>query len=335
MSAPGNGNELGSSKAARSHAERGSEMYRGRPLIIVACLAILVVAAALRVYGAWGDLWLDEILALTMAGQISSPLDIFTTLHSEINHHLYTAYLYFLAPGSNEFIFRLPSLVAGIAAVALAGLIGRRRSAADALFAMLLVGFSYMLVLYSSEARGYAGAVFFAFLSFYVLDRYVMGCVLDAPELGPQHRCVADAPYYLRKWPLALMFSLTRRARFPLPVDFLVVLPFGFCLVGLSAGKVAHRIQKNRCRAALPVMPCPILFFAAFYFVDIRHIGGIGGNPSPSLIDDYGTALAWAIGSPTVPAAQFVACVVGVVALSAGCSCSGGSDPTCTSSFPA
>jgi hypothetical protein len=51
----------------------------------------------------------------------------------------------------------------------------RRRSSLDALVAVLLVGFSYPLVLYSSEARGYALAVFFALAGYDAMDRILRG----------------------------------------------------------------------------------------------------------------------------------------------------------------
>ncbi len=144
-----------------------------RDLRFVVCAAVLALAAAIRLQGARNDLWLDEILALDAARQVSSLWEIFTGIHSEINHHLYTAYLYFVAPGDNGWLCRLPSLAAGIGTVIMAGLIGRRRDPLSAFFAMLLTGFSYVLVLYSSEARGYSLAVFFAFLSLYLLDSYL------------------------------------------------------------------------------------------------------------------------------------------------------------------
>ena len=286
------GNEVGGAALpARSRAPRGNEAYRGGALIMAACLAILVVAAVLRVCGALCDLWLDEILAVTVAGQISSPLDILRYIHSEINHHLYTAYLYFVGPGTSDFIYRLPSLLAGIGAVAMAGVIGRRRSAADALIAMLLVGFSYPLVLYSSEARGYSEAVFLAFLSFYLLDRYLE----------------------TRGWPWAAAFSLAVVLGFLAQLTFL---SFYFSALFWSIYRLTT-LRVGLKKIAISLLSChaiPLLFLAAFYFVDIRKIAGIGGNPSPSLIGDYGTALAWAVGTPMAESAQFLACVIGVIA---------------------
>jgi hypothetical protein len=69
--------------------------------------------------------------------------------------------------------YRIPSIAAGVGSVVLAGLIGLRRNAPAACFAMMLVAFSYVQILYSSEARGYAEVVFFSFLSYYALDKYL------------------------------------------------------------------------------------------------------------------------------------------------------------------
>ncbi|MEN6450401.1 MAG: hypothetical protein ABFC96_07920, partial [Thermoguttaceae bacterium] len=140
----------------------------------IAAAVVLLLAGAIRFGGAVNDLWLDEIWSLQLlADHATSPLDVFTKIHHDNNHYLNSLWLQLTGPAASPVLCRLLSLAAGIGTVALAALIGRRRDTATAVLAMLLVGFSYVLVLYSSEARGYAGAVFFAFLSFLLLDRYL------------------------------------------------------------------------------------------------------------------------------------------------------------------
>src|SRR5262245_36073333 len=87
----------------------------------IAALAILAAAAALRVLGGWNDLWLDEIWSLELAREVVRPSDVFLRLHHEINHYLNTLWLWGAGAHGNWFGYRVPSLVAGVAAVAAAG----------------------------------------------------------------------------------------------------------------------------------------------------------------------------------------------------------------------
>jgi uncharacterized membrane protein len=259
----------------------------------LACIAVIVAAAAARIAGAMNDLWLDEILALGTACHLSSATDIFANFHSELNHHLYTLYLFLFRPENNWFDCRIPSLAAGVGAVVVAGAIGRRRGRACGLFAMVLFGFSYVMILYSSEARGYALAVFFALAAFYLLDRY----------------------HETRRWPAAAGFSAC------VILGFLSQLTFvGFYLATFAWSLYCCKGETWRTfvRAMLCCHAAPLLFLAAFYAVDIRHVTGIGGTPS-SLLRACIAVPAWAIGSPAHVAAQvaasFVAAAIFVVGI--------------------
>ena len=105
-------------------------------------------------YGALNELWLDKILTVNLAAQVTSPAQVFTRIHLENNHYLNTLWIYLPGPQAAWLAYRLPSLVAGVAAIVLAGFICRRHSNTCALLAMSLVGFSYVMVLFSGEARG-------------------------------------------------------------------------------------------------------------------------------------------------------------------------------------
>jgi hypothetical protein len=61
----------------------------------------------------------------------------------------------------------------------------------------------------------------------------------------------------------------------------------------------------------------PLLFLAAFYAIDIRHLTGIGGTPS-SLLRSCISVPAWALGSPSHVAAQVAASIVAAAVLIAG-----------------
>jgi len=160
---------------------------------------------------------------------------------------------------------------------------------------MVLVGFSYVSVLYSSEVRGYALAVFFAFLAFYLLDRYLE----------------------TRRWPLAVMFSLS------VVLGLLRTLTFvSFYLAALIWS--AYRLMRSRAGLkpiVVAMVWChavPLLFLTALYFVNVRYVVNVGGGFSPSLIHSYGAALAWALGTPSADIMKFLTCVIAVVALQMG-----------------
>ena len=102
---------------------------------------------------------------------VSSPLEVFTSLHHDNNHYLYTWFLQILGTDQPWAVYRLPSVLAGIGAVFVAGLIGGRGGRAEATTGMLLVALSYLQIYYASEARGYGCAIFFALLSFWLLSR--------------------------------------------------------------------------------------------------------------------------------------------------------------------
>src|SRR5437762_2787603 len=95
---------------------------------IGACILILALATIIRTRAALNDLWLDEIWSLRLVGQISSPLDVFTKIHFDNNHYLNSLWLHLCGFRGNWPGYRIPSLLAGVGTVILAGLIGRRRN---------------------------------------------------------------------------------------------------------------------------------------------------------------------------------------------------------------
>jgi hypothetical protein len=150
-------------------------------------LALLVAAFGIvRLLCCFNDLWLDEIWTLNLLAiqpPIHSPIEILTRLRNDNNHPLNTLFIYYLGPDRPDWTYRLLSCVSGAAAVWLAGLIGGRQyrllhpkspaghAQAAGLLAATLIGGCYLLIHYSSEARGYAPAVCLSLLAFYALLR--------------------------------------------------------------------------------------------------------------------------------------------------------------------
>ncbi len=143
---------------------------------------ILLVAGLLRVWGASGDLWMDEVWSLeNIALSRTRPtagnwLALF--FHAN-THPLNTLYLAFLGPDAGVFAYRALSVVSGIAAVAMAAVLGWRRSATEGLIAAAMVAVSYPMVHYAGEARGYSTMVLAALAAAWLMERY-----LEAPGPG-------------------------------------------------------------------------------------------------------------------------------------------------------
>lgn len=269
------------------------------PVALPVLGGILALAAALRIRGGWNDLWLDEIWSLELAREVRTPLDVFVRFHHEINHYLNTLWLWLAGDAADTLLYRVPSLIAGIGALAIAARIAWRRGPAAVYFTTVVVSFSYVLVLYASEVRGYATLVFFSFSCFLLIG------------------------HYLRRdgWKVGVGFS------FCAVLGLLSHLLFVSVLLSALTWSICWSVWQLRERrlslreAAARIALCygaPTLCLAALYVVDIRHVVVGGGGVSGSLIAGYGTALGWALGAPTTAAAQLLGCILAVAILDAG-----------------
>ena len=95
-------------------------------------LIIVALAAAVRLPGCFSNFWFDEIWTFSYANQLDSPLQIFTELRHDNNHHLNTLIFYLLGDCEHWMVYRIHSLVAGIGAVILAWFIARRAGGLEA-----------------------------------------------------------------------------------------------------------------------------------------------------------------------------------------------------------
>jgi uncharacterized membrane protein len=228
----------------------------------------------MRVRAAQNSLWLDEIFSIDLLRGITSPLSIFTDIHSDNNHYLNSLWLFFAGIHGDWQGYRIPSVAAGVGSVVLAGLIGGRRSFATAIVALVVTSFSYVLILYSSEARGYSEVVFFAFLGYYLLLAYLK----------------------TRSPRLALIFA------FCSSLGFLAHLTFANFFFA-SIPWVAWRLGRNGggYRSVLRVLALgyafPLCVLTALYLVDVRLMQ-IRGGSTPNLIHCGVESLAWTLGGP-------------------------------------
>jgi len=141
--------------------------------------AFIAAFGAVRLLASLNDFYIDEIWSFYFTLRMDSVFDAFMIDHDN-NHILNTAYMYLAggkpgwAFGRPEFIrLRLLSVLSGTVSLWLIWLIARERSRMEAFIAVALAGLSYPLVIYSSEARGYAPAILFSLLSFIITGAYL------------------------------------------------------------------------------------------------------------------------------------------------------------------
>ena len=219
--------------------------------------------------GAWNGLMLDEIWSLNLVSAISSPLEIFTKLHNSNNHYLNSLWLYVMGVRGNWPGYRILSILAGIGAVLVAGLIGRRRNQINAYFAMLLIGFSYVNILYSCEARGYSTLIFFSLLFYYWLEVF-----LERND-----------------WRIAILISCSSILAFCSQLIFINAFVAAILWSGWRLVKSKRPIRKVVTSMVLCHGP-PILFLWILYVVDLRHMDAIEATET-TLWRCYTTAIAW------------------------------------------
>ena len=264
--------------------------------VLVGMTAVLVIVGALlRVLAAQGELWLDELWSFRLVHTLDGPGGIFTSLHHDNNHHLNSLYLWFVVESPVWILYRLHAVAAGVASMILGALIARREGGrAVALAAALLLGASFLMVLFASEARGYALAVAFAF-----------GAVLLAARFLESGRFVWAAAHNV----VAVLGILSH-------LTFLHALLGLIVWTSYRAARRKTRISPWRSVAALHVLPLASL--AVLYWIDLRHTV-VGGGPVFGAWNVAARSLSLSVGGPDggpflLPAAA-AALVAGLVSL--------------------
>jgi hypothetical protein len=253
-------------------------------------LGLVLLALGLRLPGLGTDFWLDEIWALQNVGAIGSPLGVFTVIHHDSNHWLVSLWMYVVGQDAAFWVYRLPSLVAGVATVIVAGrLAGAERS--DRALAMLLVAVSFPLGFYASEARGYAVAACASLASFLCLLRWLE---TDNRRWLAAHWVVAGA---------GLLAHLS----------FVAVL----AAEAVFLGAIVVTGRSRPFRLMLP-LGGPLVVLIALIVVDLRFLQLGGGPPLDAwgLLADVGAlALGGPVGSRWTPVVAAGALVVLALAL--------------------
>lgn len=256
-------------------------------LLAIIIVVLIITAGALRLAGIYHDFWLDEIWSWRIASQLPHYHQILTSSVARFdnNHPLNTFFMCLIGHHPNWPIYRVPALAAGIGSVIVAYITLRRRGRTEAFVGLLLIGFSYPLILYSSEARGYALAVFFSLLAFDAMDRFLRS----------------------RGWLANIVFVVAS------VLGFLSHLTFVHFYAGVLVWSVMRWVREGHAGMnALRFHLIPPLSAAGLWFIFVRYLT-IGGSPSEQRLQAVLIAIGDLLGAGGSTAAAVV-----LVAIAAG-----------------
>ncbi len=245
---------------------------------------VLVVSSVLILASARGDLWLDEIWSLGFAHASHSVMDVFVRFHHDNNHPLNTVFLYWAGEQRSLIVYRLFAVCTGIGSVVLAGYIaGQSWGRQEAWCSLALTGTSYPLLLYFSEARGYAPAIFFALAACAFLQQ-------NLRRFRPGRAALF--------WAVSILGVLSHPT--------FIMATIAFCLWSLAREiQATGSFRQKALRLAAHHGP-PLAFFAWWYAFFLRGME-IGGGPIYPKWQVVGQASALLLGWPEVPGFPAVA----------------------------
>lgn len=258
--------------------------------VLRAIVILIVVGAALRLAGVFDDFWLDEIWSLRIAQGMRSVSDLLMSPAArwDNNHPLITLVMYLTGERSAWWIWRIPSLLGGTGSLVLAAVLLQRWDRAAALLGTATFALSYPLILYSSEARGYALAVFFALLALNAMDR----CL--------RHTSAAATLVFITACLLGILSHLT----------------FVHAYAGILVWS-AHRLgfRGKGPSTLLKLHAAPIGFFVLVYLSFARHLS-IGGapeqRPASAVLESIGQLLGLSRGAGAMAAGILGLALLGV-----------------------
>ena len=301
----------------------------------VAAIPITLLAAGffLRLAAGRGLLWLDEIWSLQNAASLRSPLEVFTVLKHDNNHFLNTLLLYFIGPDRPWLVYRMPAIVAGTAAVAVAGCIGAEHGRIGRWMAMILIASSYLLVHYSSEARGYAWLVLFSLTTYECLRRLLSAVGRTSARVDEQAPRSSGQPAVASlsatstltvvprsgnggPWLWGPLFSLSAAFGFLAHPVFLNVYVAAVCW---SASTVLRDPTGRRelVKKLAPPHALPIAVVLLLYAVNLRQMT-LGGGPDYSLTRLLVQTGSLALGGPQAGPVAVAVCCLFVAGICAG-----------------
>jgi Dolichyl-phosphate-mannose-protein mannosyltransferase len=131
-----------------------ADMHQRSAILLIGIF--ILIGFALRCLAASGGLWTDEAWSLVYAQQAGDALGVLTRINHDNNHHLNSWWLQLVGPVAPPMLMRGLSIITSSATILVAALIGSRRNRPTGIIAAALFALSPIMVVYGSEARGYA-----------------------------------------------------------------------------------------------------------------------------------------------------------------------------------
>lgn len=234
----------------------------------------LIVSSMLIAFAARGDLWLDEIWSIFFAEAARSPFEIVTKYRHDNNHLLNTLYMYAVGRDAPLYQYRLLAVASGILSLIIIVLVPLRSSFLESLIGLLCAGVSYPLINYFSEARGYAPAMLFGILSFYIVQR-------------------SSAMVSARS---AVLFSLTAILGVVSHFSYIIVFTSLSFLIVYSQLN-GHATGYEKTKNVMGFLSIPAAFILGYYLYFIRNMT-IGGGPVYDKLDEISRGMAYLFGLP-------------------------------------
>lgn len=217
---------------------------------------ILLVGVLLRVVASLGDYWLDEVISIVAVSELQSPFDIFTQLFTDNNHLLNSLQIYFFHSLGSESFYRVLPTLASIAVLIMVWDMLADKPIAEQVLGLSFFSFSYVLILLSTEARGYS-FLLFASIALFSLFESTQG------RLSFFHK--------LFFWFISILGVL---AHYTFLQFYVALLCFHLLLV----------VRKKTSFWSLFNHIVPLSAFAGLYFVHMRHLSD-GSGPLRSQIE--------------------------------------------------
>jgi hypothetical protein len=133
---------------------RSLDTYQRSAILLIG--GFIIAGFTLRCLAAQGGLWTDEAWSLVYAQQASDALGILTRINHDNNHHLNSLWLLTVGPEAPPVLMRGLSIMTSGITILIAALIGLRRDRPTGVITAALFALSPIMVIYGSEARGYA-----------------------------------------------------------------------------------------------------------------------------------------------------------------------------------
>ena len=243
---------------------------------------LILCFAVLMTFAARGDLCLDELWSIHFAHEATSYADLFWHRHDN-NHLINSWYLHLIGENRAALTYRALSVLAGILSLCLAARIARALwNETAARIAVVLLGSSFPLLVYFSEARGYALAILMSLASFELVCLR-LGGLGHAAAPAVQRGCCAAY------WTTSVIGLLAHGS-------------YLFVAMALIAFSVVHELNAARApivRVArlIAVHGLPSVFFIGWYYLFFWH-GEIGGGLAVPTNEVMGNAATWLLGTP-------------------------------------